>query len=275
MSSAVIFCMSMTHYYIRIEDAQYLCNDVYYYNRDMRTLQERLAWARAQKAGRSGGEFTQQDLATRSGVSQGSIAHLESGRTKTSRSLTRIAAALDVTTEWLADGRGEPFPKIETVGNTQSRFPGSMGVQGSSDGSPSHIPIRKITEFKLSAGLTGFQVELDHRTNGMWELPTRWLDRKGLNPIHLIAIEVKGESMEPNLYDGDLIVINTADTRLVNGEVYAVNYEGEAVVKRMIREAGQWYLSSDNPAPKYGRRICRGSDCVVIGRVVRRETDFI
>lgn len=109
----------------------------------------------------------------------------------------------------------------------------------------------------------------------MWELPTRWLDRKGLNPVHLIAIEVKGESMEPNLYDGDLIVINTADTRLVNGEVYAVNYEGEAVVKRMIREGGQWYLSSDNPAPKYGRRVCRGTDCIVIGRVVRRETDYI
>lgn len=241
----------------------------------MRTLQERLAWARAQKADRSGSDFTQQDLASRAGVSQGSIAHLESGRTKTSRSLTRIAAALDVTTEWLADGRGEPFQKTEVGGHQEIQFPGSMGVTGSTDGSPSHIPIRKITEFKLSAGLTGFQVELDHRTNGMWELPTRWLDRKGLNPIHLIAIEIKGESMEPNLYDGDLIVINTADTRLVNGEVYAVNYEGEAVVKRMIREAGQWYLCSDNPAPKYGRRVCRGSDCIVIGRVVRRETDYI
>lgn len=264
----------MTHYYIRIEDAQYLCNDLSYYNRDMKTLQERLIWARAQKAERSGADFTQQDLASRAGVTQGSIAHLESGRTKTSRSLTRIAAALGVTTEWLADGKGDPFAPT-TPDTEQTRFPGAMSVRGSSDESPSHIAVRKITEFKLSAGLTGFQVELDHQNGGIWELPTRWLDRKGLNPVHLIAIEIKGESMEPNLYDGDLIVINTADTRLVNGEVYAVNYEGEAVVKRMIREGGQWYLCSDNPAPKFGRRVCRGSDCIVIGRVVRRETDFI
>ena len=241
----------------------------------MKTLQERLIWARTQKAERSGADFTQQDLATRAGVTQGSIAHLESGRTKTSRSLTKIASALGVTTEWLADGKGEPFIAGEPSSDTQTKFPGSMSVQGSSDGSPSHIAIQKVTDFRLSAGLTGFQVELDHRSGGIWELPTRWLDRKGLNPIFLIAIEIKGESMEPNLYDGDLIVINTADTRLVNGEVYAVNYEGEAVVKRMVREAGQWYLCSDNPAPKFGRRVCRGSDCIVIGRVVRRETDYI
>lgn len=241
----------------------------------MKTLQERLIWARAQKADRLGTDFTQQDLATRAGVTQGSIAHLESGRTKTSRSLTKIAAALGVTTEWLADGKGDPYAAPPLGNDAQTQFPGSMAVRSSADESPLHVPVRKVSDFRLSAGVTGFQVELDHRHGGMWELPTRWLDRKGLNPTHLLAIEVKGESMEPNLYEGDLIVINTADTRLVNGEVYAVNYEGEAVVKRMIREGGQWYLCSDNPAPKFGRRVCRGSDCIVIGRVVRRETDHV
>lgn len=275
MRSAVIFWMSIPHYYIRIEVAQYLCNVLYHYNRDMKNLQERLVWARAQKAEQTGVDFTQQDLANRAGVTQGSIAHLESGRTKTSRSLTKIATALGVTTEWLAEGKGAPFAKADTASDSTTQFPGSMHVRGTSEETPSHIPIRKVSDFKLSAGVTGFQVELDHRNGGMWDIPTRWLERKKLNPVHLIAIDISGESMAPNLYDGDLVVINTADTRLVNGEVYAVNYEGEAVVKRLIREGGQWYLSSDNPAPKYGRRVCRGSDCIIIGRVVRRETDYI
>ena len=241
----------------------------------MKTLQERLLWARAQKAEQTGLDFTQQDLANRAGVTQGSIAHLESGRTKTSRSLTKIAAALGVNTEWLAEGKGSPFSQMVAAGDVATQFPGAMPVRGTSEETPSHIPIRKVSDFRLSAGVTGFQVELDHQNGGMWDIPSRWLERKKLNPLHLIAVDISGESMEPNLYDGDLVVINTADTRLVNGEVYAVNYEGEAVVKRMIREGGQWYLCSDNPAPRFGRRVCRGSDCIIIGRVVRRETDYI
>lgn len=242
----------------------------------MKTLQERLLWARTQKADQLGSEFTQQDLANKAGVTQGSIAHLESGRTKTSRSLTKIAGALGVSTEWLADGKGNPFPSTEpTTAAVAAQIPGAMSVRGSSEDHRTHTAIPKVSAFKLSAGVTGFQIELDHRDGGMWDLPTRWLERKQLNPQLLIAIEIKGESMEPNLYDGDLVVINTADTHLVNGEVYAINYEGEAVVKRLIREGGQWYLSSDNTAPRFGRQVCRSSDCIVIGRIVRRETDYI
>lgn len=242
----------------------------------MKTLQERLLWARTRKADQLGSEFTQQDLADKAGVTQGSIAHLESGRTKTSRSLTKIAGALGVSPEWLADGKGAPFsPAESTTAAVAAQFPGAMSVRASSEENRTHTAIPKVSAFKLSAGVTGFQIELDHRDGGMWDLPTRWLERKQLNPQLLIAIEIKGESMEPNLYDGDLVVINTADTHLVNGEVYAVNYEGEAVVKRLIRERGQWYLSSDNTAPRFGRQVCRGADCIVIGRIVRRETDYI
>lgn len=130
-------------------------------------------------------------------------------------------------------------------------------------------------EFRLSAGITGFHVELDESESGFWDVPTKWVEQKGFNPRDLIAINVEGESMEPSIYEGDLVVINTADTRLVSGEVYAVNYEGEAVIKRMVREGGMWYLVSDNPAPKFGRRVCQGRDCIMIGKVVRRETDHV
>jgi phage repressor protein C with HTH and peptisase S24 domain len=142
-------------------------------------------------------------------------------------------------------------------------------------GHPSRTRIQKVTELKLRAGITGFQVEPDRRDGGIWELPTRWIEKHGYVPEHLIAIDVKGESMEPSLYDGDLVVVNTADVTPVSGHVYAVNYEGEAVIKRLVRDAGQWYLSSDNPAPKYGRRLCRSEDCIIVGRVVRRETDQV
>jgi len=241
----------------------------------MKTLQERIIWARGQKAERDGAEFTQQDLANRAGVTQGSIAHLESGRTKTSRSVSKIALALGVSIEWLAEGKGTPFAASSPEAVLADQLPGSKHVAGADPDHPSRTKIPKVAELKLSAGITGFQIELDHRDDGEWDVPTRWLERKGYNPRHLLAIEVRGESMEPNLYDGDLVVINTADTRLVNGEVYAVNYEGEAVIKRLIREGGMWYLSSDNAQPKFARRVCHGRECIVIGKIVRRETDQV
>lgn len=80
--------------------------------------------------------------------------------------------------------------------------------------------------------------------------------------------------MEPSLYEGDLVIVNTADAQPQDGVVFAVNYEGEPVVKRLSRDAGQWWLTSDNTDQrKYHRKVCRGSDCIVIGRVVRKESD--
>lgn len=140
---------------------------------------------------------------------------------------------------------------------------------------PSRVQIRKVLDLKLSAGITGFQLELDPGTGGQWDLPARWLAKKRFSPEDLFAIEVKGESMEPNLYDGDVVIVNTSDTTPVSGEVFAINYEGEAVIKRMMRDGGQWYLCSDNPSPRYGRRSCRGYECIIIGKVVRRETDYV
>jgi transcriptional regulator with XRE-family HTH domain len=74
----------------------------------MNTLATRMIWARVQKRTKDQLEFTQSDLATLAGVSQGAIGHLESGRTATSRKLEKIADVLGVNARWLADGKGFP-----------------------------------------------------------------------------------------------------------------------------------------------------------------------
>jgi len=78
------------------------------------------------------------------------------------------------------------------------------------------------------------------------------------------------------LYEDDIVIINTLDKKPVDGAVYAFNYEGEAVVKRLSRDAGQWWLTSDNPDQrKYHRKLCQSNACLVVGRVVRKESDRI
>jgi phage repressor protein C with HTH and peptisase S24 domain len=82
--------------------------------------------------------------------------------------------------------------------------------------------------------------------------------------------------MEPNLYEGDQVIVNTSDTKMQDGAVFAFNYEGEAVIKRLVRDQGDWWLTSDNSDQrKYARKRCRNGECIIVGRVVRRETDRI
>lgn len=135
--------------------------------------------------------------------------------------------------------------------------------------------IRKV-RLRLSAGITGFAADPETHDGGTISVQRGWVDRNGYHPDKLVAIKVKGESMEPALYEDDVVIINTADVRPVDGVVFAVNYEGEPVVKRLTRDIGEWWLSSDNPDQrKYHRKMCRGRECIIVGRVVRKESERI
>ena len=136
-------------------------------------------------------------------------------------------------------------------------------------------PIRKV-KLRLSAGITGFAIEPETHDGSTISVPRSWVERNGYHPEKLVAIKVKGESMEPALYEDDVVIINTADKRPADGIVFAINYEGEPVVKRMTRDIGEWWLTSDNPDQrKYHRKLCRGNECLIVGRVVRKESDRI
>lgn len=148
-------------------------------------------------------------------------------------------------------------------------------VRISEDHPNEHVQIRQV-HLRLSAGIMGFQADTDYENGATFTVDLDWIKRNRFDPEKLIAIRVKGESMEPSLYHGDLLVVNTGDNRLVDGEVYAVNYEGEAVVKRLSRDASQWWLTSDNPDKRrYHRKLCEGDACLIVGRVVLKKSERI
>lgn len=156
---------------------------------------------------------------------------------------------------------------------TYDQHPHFIRVEAAHAGDPRFTLIPKV-RLCLTAGISGFAVEAEEYEGGTTAIPTEWMAQRGFSAANLIAIQVRGESMEPTFYEGDLVVLNTADTRPVDGGVYAINYEGEPVVKRMTRDAGDWWLTSDNADQrKFHRKICRGEACIVIGRIVRRETE--
>jgi phage repressor protein C with HTH and peptisase S24 domain len=81
--------------------------------------------------------------------------------------------------------------------------------------------------------------------------------------------------MEPALWDGDLVVINTADTSPHDGDAFAMNYEGELVIKRLRRDAGEWWATSDNADQRrFAPKRCT-EDVKIIGRVVYKQSERI
>lgn len=162
----------------------------------------------------------------------------------------------------------EPTGPLEAI-------PGAMRVVIAEPGDPDFYEIPKV-QLVLSAGMTGFQTVPEIYDGSKLSISKNWVDRHGYVPGRLIAIRVKGDSMEPNLYEGDQVIINTADTRMEDGAVFAVNFEGQAVVKRLSRDRGEWWLTSDNPDQvRHRRKSCREGECIIIGRIVKRETDRI
>jgi transcriptional regulator with XRE-family HTH domain len=53
-------------------------------------------------------KWSQEELARRARVTQGLISQIENGTNDTSRHLAALAAALEVSSDWLATGRGDP-----------------------------------------------------------------------------------------------------------------------------------------------------------------------
>src|SRR5688572_26125793 len=60
------------------------------------------------------------------------------------------------------------------------------------------------------------------------------------------VLRVKGDSMEPEMVEGDLLLVRQAvDAR--DGQVVVAHVEGEATVKRLRKAGGQAWLEAANP----------------------------
>lgn len=175
----------------------------------------------------------------------------------------------------MGDGYLDRDPDAPATAPQGDLPPGARRVHEAAADDPTLTQIMKVT-IKVQAGITGFRVEPEYHDGRTMGVPTDWVRGERFVASDLLAITVRGESMEPSLFDGDVIVVNTGDKKLVDGAVYAVNYEGEVVVKRMARDAGMWWLTSDNQDQrKYHRKSCKGAECIVIGKVVRKESTHI
>ena len=92
-----------------------------------------------------------------------------------------------------------------------------------------------------------------------------WLRKKGLNPAKCSVIDVNGDSMEPTLHHGAMILIDHQRNRRLENRIFAVRSDDGPLIKRLMHDNHHWLLVSDNEEYK---PVKWPREAVVIGQVM-------
>ena len=203
--------------------------------------------------------LSQAQVAEKIGVSQTSIQHLESGRNQNSRHLVMLAEAVGVRPEWLMSGR---HPMLKDAPDTPRP--------------PSDKDFAVIPQF-TARGASGAGYLNDHvEVTGGLAFKRTWLARENLKEGDLRVIYNSGNSNEPTLSDGEVLLIDVAKKEPRNGKMFAIlTADGEVIIKRMISDlAGGWLVRSDNPDKSRYPDLAVSEESIaaieIIGQVVWR-----
>lgn len=128
------------------------------------------------------------------------------------------------------------------------------------------VPVYQY-DLTVSAGHGGY-IEAENPV-AKFEFSEEWLRSQSLFNKTLSIVQVKGDSMEPTLYDGDLILVRHNE---VDDGVAVIRINERVLVKRVQHDfvENKYLISSDNPyyKPQTINSDFNG-DFAVIGQVVR------
>lgn len=208
--------------------------------------------------------MTPSDLIARKVLSKAGIYFILDGTTKPEKiratTLEKLSRALSVTTEWLQHGRG-PMDPVQTHTYTEADYTNVIGYSQA-----------------VGLGAAGAEA-IEYADTHSLKFKKTSLRRRGiLSSAENLAIYYgKGDSMEPTIGDGDAILFDSSDTRVVDDKLYVIQVNGtgnpEYFVKRAeVLDDGTVLFRTDNPAGDHNWRRSKRMDSkkhpiTVIGRV--------
>lgn len=187
--------------------------------------------------------MTQTALSKATGLSQNYISLLLNGKRDGSlESLQKLGKVFGVSVSEFLACRDLSLPEIEFVPKLKAR---------------------------PRAGTGG--LETDGEAEGYYSFHSCFLRRKGGDKDSMRLFTVDGDSMEPTLHNGDLVMVNQKLTDISSGQIYLLRFENELMIKRLERRpAGEILIRSDNPTydPITINPLNEGIDFQVFGRMV-------
>ena len=74
-----------------------------------------------------------------------------------------------------------------------------------------------------------------------------WFEKYSVAPEDTLCVYASGDSMEPYIMEGDMVILDTSDTEPRSGNAYLIAHPDGERIKRLRREIdGTWVLESDN-----------------------------
>lgn len=167
---------------------------------------------------------SQSELAKELDINRSGITHARNNNRIPDKWIVKLYRRFGFNPRWIETGMGNVF--IQTQSSRDDEF--------------KYIP--KVAA-RLSAGNGSF--ECDANITDYLSFQKKWLAKKG-SANDMVAMEVFGQSMEPAIKEGDIVLIDQSQKNILAGAIYAVGVEDTILVKRVEKHPNKLVLCSDN-----------------------------
>lgn len=231
------------------------------------------------------------DLSAKTGVAMPTISAITSrgsDRSNYKDALIKGFPADRISHAWLRDETGamvvsrggQPHVDTDTNGSISTGTEDNIGVGSTlrpilAWEHPDDLPEGEFVliprlDVHLSAGGGREQMEIVFVEQQPQAFRADWIRKKRLKPKKLASMTADGDSMEDRIQHGDALVVDTSQTEIVDGKVYAIWYDGGERVKRLYRlPGGGLRIKSDNDRHPTIEVLPTDANHVrIIGRVV-------
>jgi len=204
-------------------------------------INERITKSRKSKG------FTQKYLAEILNISLPTMNHYETGkRVPNSALLAKLAGVVECDPGWLLTGEGS--------GNTQNpeSFP--------TDSSMADFIL--VPRYNIEASAGGGSIIHSEQIVDHLAFKADWVHKElGTHPKNLVLVHSIGDSMEPTIRSGDLLLVDRSKSRMKGDGIYLINLDDGLMVKRV-----EWLLG--------GSVVIRGDNTAVSREQILLSTDL-
>lgn len=183
----------------------------------------------------STGSPTEAVLADRLGISSQSIYNAKKKGKIPPAWVVDVSKKYDVSTDWLFFGLGAMRRSDSGPSEERDRAP--------QEGARDLLMVPRV-KARLSAGSGSLETSDDIEER--YAFKSKWLRSKG-QASKMVLMYVTGDSMEPDIKDRDMVLIDQSQVDIVAGGAYAIGMDDEVLVKYVDKEPGTYVLRSANP----------------------------
>lgn len=218
--------------------------------------------------------MTREQFSERTGIKLPSLRDYELGNRIPGGTAIAQCSRSGINTNWLLTGEGEMLLPPKGFQDLASNFFGDVKEGRSRTLSEPHPPgFVAIPLFDVRAAAGGGAVVDSERVLDVLHFKEEWIRSElRASPADLYLIFVDGESMEPTLRPGDVILVDRRDQAQRRDGIYVLRLDGTLLVKRLQKlPGGVIKVSSDNRSYEpFSLKLeeMEGQDMAIIGRVV-------